>query len=131
MLPFLPGVGELWAARQSIIGDRLSDSYNEKAEAVHRIAGTRAAYLAFMRSQYYRATSFRLFESGYEEIEVPVLQIHGALDRPQTIESAREFSSRLADTRLVAIEGSDHHTHIEAPEQWLDAVTSFLSSCLP
>ena len=131
MLPFLPGVGEFWAARQNIIGDVFSDGYLEKAEAVHRIRGTRAAYLAFMRSQYYKETSFRLFDSGYEEIEAPVLQMHGALDQAQSIDSARELSSRLADTRFVAIEGSDHFIHINAPDQWLAAVTTFVESLKP
>jgi len=128
MLPFLPGVGELWAARQSVIGDRFSDSYMEQAEKVHQIRGTRAAYLAFMRSQYISPTSLRFFKGGYEEIKVPVLQIHGALDHSQTIDSARGLSSRLADSQFVTIEGSDHHTHIEAPDQWLKAVTIFLEN---
>ena len=67
-----------------------------------------------MRSQYYSETSFRLFNSGYEEIEAPVLQMHGAFDQAQSIDDARELSSRLADTRFVAIEGSDHFIHINA-----------------
>ncbi len=131
MLPFLPGVGELWAATRTIIGDSFSDSYREQAEAAHRIRGTRAAYLAFMRSQYYSPTSIRLLNSGYEEIKVPVLQMHGALDQSQTIDSARELSSRLADTRFVAIEGSDHFVHIEAPDQWVKEVTAFAESLSP
>ena len=131
MLPFLPGVGEVWATRQTIIGDVFSDSYLEKAQAVHRIRGTRAAYLAFMRSQYYSETSFRLFNSGYEDIEAPVLQMHGALDQAQGIDAARELSSRLADTRFVAIEGSDHFIHINAPDQWHAAVTTFVESLDP
>ena len=131
MLPFLPGVGELWAAQRSVIGDTFSDSYRELAEAVHQIRGTRAAYLAFMRSQYVSATSFRLLEGGYEEIVVPVLQMHGTLDRSQTIESGRELSSRLVDTRFVAFEGSDHSIHIEAPNQWADEVSTFVENLQP
>jgi len=131
MLPFLPGVGEFWAARQSIIGDSFSESYKEQAEEVHKIRGTRAAYLAFMRSQYISPTSLRFFKGGYEEIKVSVLQIHGSQDRSQTIESAQGLSSRIANSRFVAIEGSDHHTHIEAPDLWLEAVTSFLESLSP
>lgn len=131
MLPFLPGVGELWAARQTIIGDTFSDSYGEQAEAVHRIRGTRAAYLAFMRSQYTSPTSFRLMNSGYEDINVPVLQMHGALDQSQTIDSARELSSRLADTRFVAIEGSGHFIHFESPDQWVEEVTTFVEDLAP
>jgi pimeloyl-ACP methyl ester carboxylesterase len=131
MLPFLPGVGELWAAQRSVIGDTFSDSYREQAEAVHRIRDTRAAYLAFMRSQYVSETSFRFLDGGYEEIAVPVLQMHGTLDKSQTIESARELSSRLADTRFVAFEGSDHSIHIEAPDQWADEVTTFVENLQP
>jgi pimeloyl-ACP methyl ester carboxylesterase len=131
MLPFLPGAGEIWAAQRSVIGDTFSDSHREQAEAVHQIRGTRAAYLAFMRSQYVSETSFRLFDCGYEEIAVPVLQMHGTLDQSQTIESARELSSRLADTRFVALEGSDHPIHIQAPDQWADEVSAFVESLQP
>lgn len=131
MLPFLPGIGELWATRRTVIGDKFSDSYWEQAEAVHRIRGTRAAYLAFMRSQYTSTTSLRLLNSGYEDIKDPVLQMHGALDQSQTIDSARELSSRLADTRFVAIEGSGHFIHIEAPNQWVEEVTAFVESLAP
>ncbi len=131
MLPLLPGVGELWAAQRSVIGDTFSDGYREQAEAVHQIRGTRAAYLAFMRSQYVSETSFRFLEGGYEEIAVPVLQMHGTLDKSQTIESARELSSRLADTRFVAFEGSDHFIHIDAPDQWADEVSTFVENLQP
>ena len=131
MAPTLPGIGELWAARQTVIGDTFSDSYREQAEAVHRIRGTRAAYLAFVRNQAISATSIRLLSSGYEDIKAPVLQIHGAQDQSQDIDTARELSSRLADTRFAAIEGSDHHIHNEAPEQWVEAVTTFIESLQP
>jgi len=131
MLPFLPGIGEFLMSQQSIIGDSFSDSYRELALEVHTIKGTRAAYLGFVRSQYTAETSFRLFDGGYEEIQAPVLQIHGALDKSQDIDSARALSSRLADTRFVAIEGSDHPIHFEAPDQWLEAVTTFVESISP
>jgi pimeloyl-ACP methyl ester carboxylesterase len=131
MLPLLPGVGELWAAQRLVIGDTFSDGYRAQAEAVHQIRGTRAAYLAFMRSQYVSETSFRFLEGGYEEIGVPVLQMHGTLDKSQTIESARELSSRLADTRFVGFEGSDHFIHIEAPDQWAAEVSTFVEDLQP
>ena len=53
---------------------------------------------------------------------MPVLQMHGALDQSQDIDSARALSPRLADSRFVAIEGSDHHVHNEAPEQWIEEI---------
>ena len=127
MVPVLPGIGEVWAARQTVIGDTFSDSYREQAEAVHQIRGTRAAYLAFVRSQYPPSLySLRFATATYEDIPVPVLQMHGALDKSQAIDGARKLSSRLADTRFVVIEGSDHHVHMEAPDQWVEAVTTFV-----
>ena len=132
MVPLLPGIGELWAARRSVIGDTFSDSYRERAEAVHRIRGTRAAYLAFLRSQYSIAFLRNyMFSSIYEDIEIPVLQMHGALDQSQAIDSARELSARLADTRFVAIEGSDHYIHIGAPDLWVEEVTKFVKTLSP
>lgn len=132
MVPVLPGIGELWAVRRSVIGDTFSDSYREQAEAVHRIRGTRAAYLAFVRSQYSIA-SFRNFflRDIYEEIEIPVLQMHGTLDKSQSIDAARDLSSRFADTRFVAIEGSDHFIHIDAPDQWAEEIGTFVESLGP
>jgi 2-hydroxymuconate-semialdehyde hydrolase len=134
MVPMLPGIGELWAARQTIIGDTFSDSYRERAEEVHRIRGTRAAYLAFIRSQVLllaTAQGRHIASTIYEAIEVPVLQMHGTLDQSQDIDSARALSPRLADTRFVAIEGSDHHVHIEAPDQWTEEVAAFAGSLQP
>lgn len=132
MIPILPGIGELWAAQRTIIGDKFSDSYQQQAEAVHRIRGTRAAYLSFLRSQYSIAfVRNYMLSSIYEDIEVPVLQMHGALDQSQDINSARELSSRLADTRFVAIEGSDHFIHIDAPDQWTEEVAKFVESLPP
>ena len=132
MVPILPGIGELWAARRTVIGDTFSESYQKQAEEVHQIRGTRAAYLAFLRSQY--SISFvrnYMMSSIYEDIEVPVLQMHGAQDQSQEIDSARELSSRLADTRFVAIEGSDHFIHIDNPDQWIVEVTKFVESLPP
>jgi len=131
----LPGIGELWAARQTVIGDTYSDSYREQAEAVvHRIRGTRAAYLAFVRSQvllFATAEGRHLAGTIYEAIEGPVLQMHGTQDQSQDIDSARALSPRLADTRFVAIEGSDHHVHIDAPDQWIEEITAFAASLQP
>jgi 2-hydroxymuconate-semialdehyde hydrolase len=134
MVPILPVIGELWAARQAVIGDTFSDSYREQAEAVHSIRGTRAAYLAFVRNQVgFLATAEgrHMASTIYEAIEVPVLQMHGTRDQSQDIDSARALSSRLADTRFVAIERSDHHIHIEALDQWLEEVAKFVESLEP
>lgn len=126
LVPVVPGLGELWAARQPIIGDAFSEAYRERAEAVHRIRGTRHAYLNFVRNQYGLATLD--YFNAYEQIQIPVLQMHGADDTSIPIDAARDVSSRIANARFVPIENSDHFIHIEAPDQWLLEVTTFVDS---
>jgi pimeloyl-ACP methyl ester carboxylesterase len=57
--------------------------------------------------------------------------MHGTADASIPIDAARDLSRRLADTRFVAIDGSDHFIHIDAPDQWIAEVTAFLESLPP
>jgi pimeloyl-ACP methyl ester carboxylesterase len=128
MVPLLPGIGELSALDLSnLVLETYSDSHREKVEAAYRIRGTRAAFLTFLRRQY-SIDGLRLLGGTYEDIEIPVLQMHGTLDESQSIDSARGLTSRLADARFVAIESSGHHVHIDAPDRWAEEVTNFAAS---
>lgn len=126
LVPVIPGIGEIWAASQPIIGESFSQDYLKRAEEVHSISGTRRAYLTFIRNQYSFATLD--YFNVYEEIEIPVLQMHGEDDSSIPIEAARDLSSRIADTRFVGIEGSDHFIHIDAPDRWIEEVIRFVES---
>jgi pimeloyl-ACP methyl ester carboxylesterase len=64
----------------------------------------------------------------WDEIEIPVLQMHGADDGSIPIEAGRDISSRIADSRFVAIDDSDHFIHIDAPDQWIEEVTRFVEA---
>jgi pimeloyl-ACP methyl ester carboxylesterase len=57
--------------------------------------------------------------------------MHGTLDESIPIDAARDLSSRLANTRLVAIEGSGHFVHIDARDRWVEEVTKFVESLPP
>lgn len=124
LVPAVTGIGDIWAASRPIIGDAFSEDYRQRAEGVHRIRGTRRAYLTFVRNQYSFATLD--YFNVYEQIGIPVLQMHGEDDSSIPIEAARDLSARIADSRFVAIEGSDHFIHIDAPEQWIEEVTEFV-----
>jgi pimeloyl-ACP methyl ester carboxylesterase len=130
MVPLLPGIGELSLGRSTIVGDTFSDRHREKVEAAYRIRGTHAASLTFVRRQF-TIDSLRLVGGTYEDIEIPILQMHGTLDESIPIDAARDLSSRLVDTRFVAIEGSGHDVHIDAPDQWAEEVATFVESLAP
>lgn len=131
MVPLLPGIGELMSLDlRNLVLETYSEGHQEKVETAYRIRGTRAAFLTFIRRQY-SIDGLRLMSGTYEDIDIPILQMHGTMDESQSIDSARQLSSRLSDTRFVAIKGSDHHIHIEAPERWAEEIAKFADSLAP
>ena len=130
MIPLLPGIGELSLARTSVFGDTFSERHRSKAEAAYRIRGTRAALLTFIRRQY-TIDSLRLLGGTYEDIEIPILQMHGTLDESIPIEAARDLTSRLVHARFVAIDGSSHDVHIDASDRLAEEVAVFAATLPP
>jgi pimeloyl-ACP methyl ester carboxylesterase len=130
LVPLLPGIGELWLAWSPIFGDTFSDRHRRKVEAAYRIRGTRTALLTFIRRQY-TIDGLRLLGGTYEDIEIPILQMHGTLDESIPIDAARGLTSRLVDARFVAIDGSSHDVHIDAPDRLAEEVAAFVATLPP
>jgi pimeloyl-ACP methyl ester carboxylesterase len=64
-------------------------------------------------------------------VRVPALVVHGRQDRSVPYGAAREWATLLPNARLVTIEGAAHAPWIEAPEQVLAAVETFLAGGWP
>lgn len=128
--PLVPGIGEIQLARSEVFGDTFSERHRERAEQAYRIRGTRAALLTFIRRQY-SIDGIRLLRGTYEDIELPVLQVHGTLDRSIPVAAARALSPRLRDTRFVEVEGSSHDVHVDFPERLAAEVAAFVGTLGP
>ncbi len=131
VLPLIPGVGELWAASHPTLAVTFPDrpEHRRRMEDAYRIRGTRAAFLVFVRRQY-TIDGLRLL-GAYEDIHVPVLQAHGALDESIPIAAGRDLGARLADARFVEVPASRHHVHLDAPELLAEQVSRFVASLEP
>ena len=127
LLPLIPGVGEIKLSQTSAFSDTFSALHKQRIEAAYRIRGTRSAYLTFVRRQY-TVDGVRLLNGTYEDIRLPVLQVHGEQDVSIPISAARKLSKRLTDARFVAIEESGHDVHIDAPGRLVTAVEDFVAS---
>lgn len=57
---------------------------------------------------------------------VPVLQIQGGASLPVFVDATRALDARLADGRIVVIDGAKHAAHHTHPEAVVAAVTAFL-----
>ncbi len=64
-------------------------------------------------------------------VSAPVLTIHGTKDRSAAYGGAREWAMLLPNARLVTIEGVGHAPWIEAPEEVLGAISTFLNGAWP
>jgi 2-hydroxymuconate-semialdehyde hydrolase len=123
-VPFVPGLGEIQMGRTEIFSDVFSEAHSRRLAAAYEIRGTRAALLTYIRRQY-TIDGIRLVFGTYEDIETPVLQVHGTRDASIPIEAARGLTPRLRDVRFVAVEGASHDVHIDAPDELVAAIEAF------
>jgi 2-hydroxymuconate-semialdehyde hydrolase len=127
MVPLIPGFGEIRMARTAIFSDVFSPEHERRLAAAYAIRGTRAALLTFLRRQY-TIDGLRLVTGTYEDIERPVLQVHGTEDVSIPIAAARGLSLRLRDSQFLPVEGVGHDVHIKASIQLAEAIDAFASN---
>jgi pimeloyl-ACP methyl ester carboxylesterase len=61
------------------------------------------------------------------EIEAPTLVVAGSADQLTAAKYARFLAKRIADARLVIIEGAGHMMMLERPIETAEAVQDFLN----
>ncbi len=122
----IPGIGEWIMGRESVFGDTFSEAHRERQERVYEIAGTRAAFLTYVRRQY-TIDGMRLLWGVYEEIKAPVLHISGTMDPSIPHEAAKALTARTGGT-FAPVEGVGHDVHIEAPDDLAELIEQFLAS---
>jgi 2-succinyl-6-hydroxy-2,4-cyclohexadiene-1-carboxylate synthase len=70
------------------------------------------------------------FWDDLDRLSIPVLLVVGAEDR-KFVEIARRMATMIRRVRLVVVAGAGHTVHLERPDAWLEAVTSFLTMPAP
>jgi 2-hydroxymuconate-semialdehyde hydrolase len=129
IVPILPGIGEITMARTAIFSEVFSENHERRLTAAYAIRGTRAALLTFIRRQY-TIDGLRLATGTYEDIQRPVLQVHGTEDTSISIAAAQRLTLRLGDARFLPIVGVGHDVHIEAPNELAAAIEAFVCNTL-
>jgi len=75
--------------------------------------------------------ALRLTAEGLAHVTTPVLVIHGRKDRSAPYGSGRDWASLLPNGRLLTIDEGGHVPWIEAPDQVLNAMRTFLDGSWP
>ena len=73
----------------------------------------------------------KLTASDLTVINSPVLTVHGTKDRSAPYGGARDWATMLPNARLLTIQGVAHAPWIEAPEQVLGPIQTFLGGSWP
>lgn len=125
IVPLLPGVGELWVSQMRTFGTPFTERDMKRQLASYRIQGTRIALLTFIRRQY-TIDGIRLLGGTYEDINVPVLQVHGSQDQSIPVPAARSLTPRIQNVQFIEIQASGHDVHIDAAVSLADEVSAFI-----
>jgi pimeloyl-ACP methyl ester carboxylesterase len=78
------------------------------------------------RAQYDAGSEYVRRGAPVDEISVPTLVIHGDADRIVPVANGRVLARRLPEARLVELPGRGHLAFLEAPDEFNNAVVSFL-----
>ncbi len=117
LLALAPGVNST-AAHQRLIRDR------------EGFAAFGDRKLRSVSGDMFRAMARQLLDRTSEleslaAVTVPTLVMVGELDAP-FVRPSRDLAAAIETARLVEIPDAGHNPQFEAPERWLDAMTSFL-----
>lgn len=73
----------------------------------------------------------KLTAEDFAKVQAPVLTIHGTKDRSGPYGGSREWASILPNARLLTVDNTAHAPWIEAPEEVLGAIETFLGGAWP
>jgi 2-hydroxymuconate-semialdehyde hydrolase len=120
-----PGVGELLLA---LVDDAsapgFSDAHHARARAWHRIRGTRAAALRYVRAP----GKWAELAPAYARIRAPTLVLHGTDDESVAYAAMERAVAAIPDARIVAIPGGRHFLLRDSPDVFAREVEAFLAA---
>lgn len=83
------------------------------------------------QSHFTSVQELQLTTEDFADLDIPVLTIHGTLDRNAPYGAGREWALTLPDARLITVEGAAHNSWADAPELILGSIDTFLNGEWP
>ena len=100
-----------------------SAAHHERALPWHRIRGTRAGFLQYVRDDGKRAE----LAAAYPIIAAPTLVLHGTDDQNVSYAAMERATPAIRAKRIVTLEGGGHFPLRDAPDAFVREVEQFLS----
>jgi pimeloyl-ACP methyl ester carboxylesterase len=119
-----------WSLEANLFGDK-SKVTNELVDEVFAAMRVPNAGEPFRSFQLAEITPTGLATSLYDnmpQMNLPTLLVHGSIDAAVPLKDAIEAQRRITGSRLHIMEGCRHWPQKERPDEFVDAVTTFLAS---
>ncbi len=118
-----------WSLASNLFGDKakISDTLVTRTQQAMREPDAGKPFISFQRSEITPTGLTTNLFGRLEAISVPTLLIHGSLDKAVPVKGAIVASRRIPDCELYRMEGCKHWPQKERPEEFADAVQSYLT----
>ncbi|MCW5878414.1 MAG: alpha/beta hydrolase [Anaerolineales bacterium] len=121
-----------WMVRWSLEYNLISDKSKVTDEMVNEIVelmkapDAGKAFMSFQKAEITPTGLTRDLSARFAEIRQPTLLIHGSHDAAVPLKDAIAASRQIADCELYVMEGGKHWPQKERPEEFANAVLSYL-----
>jgi pimeloyl-ACP methyl ester carboxylesterase len=116
-----------WGMRSIFAGPVPEAVVEDTLEAL-QLAHVGEPFIAFQRSELLPDRLRTCYEDRLEELQMPVLLIHGDRDLLVPLSAAQEAAQRIPNARLAVMEQTGHWPPRERPEQFNRIVLEFLGN---
>jgi pimeloyl-ACP methyl ester carboxylesterase len=117
-----------WSLTQNLFGDKskVSDTLVDEIQKAMLEPDAGRPFISFQRSEI-TSTGFTADLFGrLEEIHLPTLLIHGAMDKAVPVKGALLASKKIQDCELFIMDGCKHWPQKERPDDFTSALSSYL-----
>ena len=117
-----------WSLKYNLFGDKnkISDALSDEISKAMREPDAGWPFISFQRSEITpKGLNTNLF-ARLDEINLPTLLIHGSKDKAVPFKDAIAASKIIPDCELYVMQGCRHWPQKERPEEFAEAVISYL-----
>lgn len=117
-----------WSLEYNLIGDKskVTDEMVNEIVGLMKAPDAGKAFMSFQKAEITPTGLTRDVSARFGEIKQPALLVHGSRDAAVPLKDAIAASKQIADCELYIMEGCKHWPQKERPEEFANAVKSFL-----
>lgn len=117
-----------WSLEYNLIGDKrkITDEMVSGIVDLMKAPDAGQAFTSFQKAEITPTGLTRDLSARFAELKQPTLLIHGSDDGAVPLKDAQAASQKIADSELYVMQGCKHWPQKERPQEFAQAVNSYL-----